>query len=78
MSEDGPIDLTQPSGPVLVVGGAGYIGSHCVALLQRRGIEVAVFDDLSTGHREAITAPLVVGFVDREAIAAVFTETHAR
>ena len=56
-SEANSIDLTQPQGPVLVVGGAGYIGSHCVALLQRRGVEVAVFDDLSTGHAEAISAP---------------------
>lgn len=77
MSPETPnVDLTQPQGPVLVVGGAGYIGSHCVALLQRRGIEVAVFDDLSTGHAEAITAPLVVGSLgDRGEIAAAL-EAH--
>ncbi|MFT6831241.1 MAG: nucleoside-diphosphate-sugar epimerase, partial [Planctomycetota bacterium] len=27
-----------PDGPVLVCGGAGYIGSHCTALLQKRGV----------------------------------------
>ena len=74
--ETSAVDLTQPKGPVLVVGGAGYIGSHCVALLQRRGVEVSVFDDLSTGHAEAISAPLVVGSLgDREAIAAAL-EAH--
>ena len=53
--------LVTPSGPVLVCGGAGYIGSHCVRLLAERGVEVAVFDNLSTGHREAIEVPLHVG-----------------
>ncbi|WP_421793638.1 UDP-glucose 4-epimerase GalE [Hydrocarboniphaga effusa] len=38
----------------LVIGGAGYIGSHMVKTLQRAGHEVAVFDNFSTGHREAI------------------------
>ncbi len=75
-TEASAADLTHPQGPVLVVGGAGYIGSHCVALLQRRGVEVAVFDDLSTGHAEAISAPLVVGSLgDRKAIAAAL-EAH--
>ena len=39
----------------LVIGGAGYIGSHMVKTLQRAGHEVAVFDNFSTGHREAIS-----------------------
>lgn len=67
-----PATPPTPTGPVLVCGGAGYIGSHCVALLQQRGVEVIVFDNLSTGHRESITAPLVVGdLADRGAIASV-------
>lgn len=38
---------------VLITGGAGYIGSHCVQYFQSMGIETVVMDDLSTGHEEA-------------------------
>ncbi|HMP79098.1 MAG TPA: UDP-glucose 4-epimerase GalE [Pirellulaceae bacterium] len=41
---------------VLVVGGAGYIGSHMVRLLDQAGHRVHVLDNLTTGFREAITA----------------------
>ncbi|UNX55714.1 UDP-glucose 4-epimerase GalE [Georgenia sp. TF02-10] len=34
---------------ILVIGGAGYIGAHVVRLLQQRGEDVVVVDDLSTG-----------------------------
>lgn len=36
---------------VLVTGGAGYIGSHAVRALVRRGHQVRIYDNLSTGHR---------------------------
>ncbi len=39
---------------VLVTGGAGYIGSHVVKLLGKKGYNVVVFDNLSTGHKESI------------------------
>ena len=37
---------------VLVTGGAGYIGSHAARALKRRGHQVVIYDNLSTGHRE--------------------------
>jgi UDP-glucose 4-epimerase len=40
---------------ILVTGGAGYIGSVVVAELLRDGHQVTVYDNLSKGHREAIT-----------------------
>ena len=39
---------------ILVTGGAGYIGSHCVRELLAQGFDVAVVDNLATGHRSAI------------------------
>jgi UDP-glucose 4-epimerase len=40
--------------PVLVTGGAGYIGSHAVLALRDAGWPVVVIDDLSNGSREAV------------------------
>lgn len=41
---------------VLVVGGAGYIGSHCVRQLQAAGHRPVVLDNLIFGHRAAVAA----------------------
>ena len=51
---------------ILVVGGAGYIGSAVTAHLVRAGHAVTVFDDLSHGHRAAVptSIELVVGDVE--------------
>jgi UDP-glucose 4-epimerase len=60
---------------ILVVGGAGYIGSTVTAQLVRAGHAVVVFDNLSHGHVEAIAAEaeLVVGDVgDAAALDRVF------
>jgi len=39
---------------ILIVGGAGYIGSHMTAFLSRMNYTPVVLDDFSTGHREAV------------------------
>ena len=60
---------------LLVTGGAGYVGSHCVRTLVEAGHRVVVFDTLRQGHRAAVApeAELVVGdLCDRSAVAAVF------
>ncbi len=41
---------------ILVCGGAGYIGSHVVRKLKEAGFNPIVFDNLSTGHRKAVSA----------------------
>ena len=39
---------------ILVLGGAGYIGSHTVSELVDAGEEVVIADSLETGHIEAV------------------------
>ena len=47
---------------VLVVGGAGYIGSHMVKMLGKNGHDVTVLDNLTYGFRAAVTTgELIVG-----------------
>jgi len=61
----------------LVVGGAGYIGSHMVKHLVRAGARVTVLDDLSSGYRDAVVrgAELVVGSAaDAGALATLFAQ----
>lgn len=60
---------------IMVAGGAGYIGSHMVALLLEKKYEVVVVDNLSTGHRDAVKgAILCVGDVrDRAFLDEVFS-----
>lgn len=48
---------------ILVTGGAGYIGSHCVRELRERNMDAVVYDNLVTGHIEAVDegVPFVKG-----------------
>jgi UDP-glucose 4-epimerase len=64
--------------PILVTGGAGYIGSHVARQLRARGERVIVLDNLSTGFREAVLGgELVVGDTgDRERVTRILGE-HA-
>lgn len=58
---------------VLVVGGAGYIGSHMVKMLSQKGCSVTTLDDLSGGHWDAVVCgEFVLGnFGDRELLNSV-------
>src|SRR5262245_48261875 len=73
MSVPTPPLASKPRGPVLVPGGAGYIGAHFVRVLERLGVPVVVLDNLSTGHRASVQAPFEeVDLGEREALGAVF------
>lgn len=48
--------FTQSAMNILVIGGAGYIGSHCVRQLQLAGHRPVVLDNLVFGHRPAVSA----------------------
>ncbi len=63
---------------VLVTGGAGYIGSHTVKLLEESGFEVTVFDNLINGHREAVlNSKFVKGdILDIEILDRLFSEVQ--
>jgi UDP-glucose 4-epimerase len=63
--------------PVLVTGGAGYIGSHAVLALKDAGWPVAVIDNLSNGTREVVPedVPFYEGNIaDRALIERIFRE----
>ena len=62
--------------PILVTGGAGYIGSHTCKALSQAGYTVVAFDNLLAGHREAVRyGPLVEGdILDTRAVQAALRQ----
>ncbi len=62
---------------ILIVGGAGYIGSHMVNWLLRDRYDVVVYDDLSSGHRDAVGESIFVegSLLDVEKLQVLFA-TH--
>lgn len=61
---------------ILVVGGAGYIGSHMVRELLDKGYVPIVFDNLSTGHTWAVPGGNLIrgDLADKEALRQLFTK----
>src|SRR5688572_23950509 len=60
-------------GPVLIAGGAGYIGSHTTLLFRELGVPTVVLDNLSTGHRRFVQGEFESADLgDREALDRVF------
>jgi UDP-arabinose 4-epimerase len=68
------MDDVGPAPPVLVVGGAGFIGSHTCKALAESGFTPIVFDNLSRGHADAVQwGPLVRGdILDPQALEDAF------
>lgn len=67
----------MPTETVLVTGGAGFIGAHTAKALAEAGYGVVVFDDLSSGYREAVRwGDLVTGDIRDEAALVAAMQTY--
>ena len=68
---------TRMPARVLVLGGAGYIGSHALRLLLRSGHEAWAYDSLVTGHAAAVPpGRLVLGELHDTAHLAQVLRSH--
>jgi len=71
--------MSKSNTPILVTGGAGYIGSHTVRLLAGQGRKIVVLDNLVFGHDQAIVDPgveLVVGDIGDQSLVRALFEKH--
>ena len=61
---------------ILVTGGAGYVGSHCLRRLVAAGHDAVVYDNLYQGHRAAVPAGLLIegDLAEQEKLAAVMKD----
>jgi UDP-glucose 4-epimerase len=59
---------------ILIVGGAGYIGSHTVVDLIKTGYQCVVMDNLSEGHKEAVKSDIfeLADLADINALSSIF------
>ncbi len=59
---------------ICVIGGAGYVGSHCVQMLRQHELDVVVLDNLELGHRTAVPDGLLVegDFTDPQILDTLF------
>src|SRR5436190_1368961 len=64
---------------VLVIGGAGYIGSHAAHVLRRRGYDVIIYDNLSTGFKQLAEGfeLVVADIADKAKVASVLRRCDA-
>jgi len=65
----------RKSESVLVVGGAGYIGSHVALMMASSGYQVTVLDNLSTGHRDSVLVDdfILCDLSDKNSLNALFS-----
>ena len=63
---------------ILIIGGAGYIGSHTVKYFIEQNEDVIIVDNLLTGHKEAVLSDKFYNcdIRDKEALDKVFKENN--
>jgi len=63
---------------ILVLGGAGYIGSHAALILKEKGFNPFIYDNLSTGHKELVSGNTLINadISDSEALKKAFQENN--
>lgn len=68
--------ITAMSTKVLVTGGAGFVGSHVNKVLNDKGFETVILDDLSRGAKEAVIAGALIeaDFGDQEVLRTIFSD----